>query len=112
MVIVNWHLFVICFLKFCYLFSMNIIKRFVDKKKHYATFCYMSTVIRISDSLAREAKIISAVEHRSLTAQIEYWATIGKAAEENPGLPLSFIKETFLALEEMKVKGKENYAFG
>lgn len=72
----------------------------------------MSTVIRISDSLAQEAKIKSNVEHRSVTAQIEYWASIGKAAEENPELPFSFIKESLLALEEMKSKGSEEYAFG
>jgi len=75
-------------------------------------FCYMSTVIRISDNLAKEAKIRSNVERRSLTAQIEYWAVIGKAVEENPDLPYSFIKEALLGLEEMKEKGREEYAFG
>lgn len=72
----------------------------------------MSTVIRISDSLAKEAKIRSSVEHRSLTAQVEHWAAIGKAAEENPELPFSFIKETLLALQEANEKGTEEYVFG
>jgi hypothetical protein len=72
----------------------------------------MSTVIRISSDLADEAKIRSNVERRSVTAQIEYWAGIGKAVEENPDLPYSFIKETLLSLEEMKAKGNEEYAFG
>ncbi|MCC5835213.1 MAG: ParD-like family protein [Opitutales bacterium] len=72
----------------------------------------MSTVIRISDDLAKDAKIRSNVERRSVTAQVEYWAVIGKAVEENPDLPYSFIKETLLGLEEMKAKGKEDYAFG
>ncbi|TVP82644.1 MAG: hypothetical protein EA353_00230 [Puniceicoccaceae bacterium] len=49
----------------------------------------MSTVIRISDQLAKEAKTKSKVEHRSMTSQLEYWATIGKAAEDNPDLPFS-----------------------
>lgn len=84
----------------------------IDKKKRRATFCYMSTVIRISSDLAREAKIRSNVERRSLTAQVEYWAVIGKAVEENPDLPYSFIKEVLLGIEEMKVKGKEDYVFG
>ena len=79
---------------------------------HYATICYMSTVIRISESLAKDAKIRSNVEHRSLTAQIEYWAVIGKAVEENPDLPYSFIKEILLGVEEMKQHGKEEYVFG
>jgi hypothetical protein len=47
-----------------------------------------------------------------MTSQLEYWATIGKAAEENPDLPFSFIKETLLAREEMKDKSKEEYTFG
>ncbi len=72
----------------------------------------MSTVIRISSDLAKEARVRSKVERRSLTAQVEYWAVIGKAVEENPDLPYSFIKETLLGLEEMKAKGKEDYAFG
>lgn len=72
----------------------------------------MSMVIRISDNLAKEAKIKSKVEHRSVTSQIEYWASIGKAAEENPDLPFNFIKETLLALEEAKEKGTEEYVFG
>ncbi|MEX2381396.1 MAG: hypothetical protein WD490_03355 [Opitutales bacterium] len=72
----------------------------------------MGTLIRISESLAQEAKIRSNVEHRSVTAQIEYWAVIGKAVEENPDLPFAFIKELLLGVEEMKVKGKEEYVFG
>jgi hypothetical protein len=77
-----------------------------------ATFSYMSALIRISSDLAKEAKIRSKVERRSVTAQVEYWAVIGKAVEENPDLPYSFIKETLLGLEELKAKGKEDYAFG
>jgi len=87
-------------------------KQTFDKKRQNATYCYMSTVIRISEKLASEAKIRSKVEHRSMTAQVEYWATIGKAAEENPDLPFSFIKDTLMALEEVKVKGTEEYVFG
>jgi len=72
----------------------------------------MSTVIRISDQLARDAKTRSKVEHRSMSSQLEYWAMIGKAAEENPDLPFSFIKETLMAIEEMKDAPKEEYTFG
>ena len=72
----------------------------------------MSNMIRISEGLAQEARIRSGMERRSMTAQIEYWATIGKAAEDNPGLPFSFIRESLLALEELKEKGKEEYVFG
>ena len=72
----------------------------------------MSRVIRISGNLAEQAKVRSSVENRSMTAQIEYWAKIGKIAEENPDLPFAFIKEILLGMEELKSEGKEEYVFG
>ena len=83
----------------------------LDRKKQIATLCYMSTVIRISKDLAQEAKTRSAVEKRSMTGQVEYWARIGRIAEENPDLPFSFIKELLIAREEAKLD-KEEYVFG
>ena len=71
----------------------------------------MSTVIRISEELAKEAKSRSIVEKRSLTGQVEYWARIGRIAEENPDLPYSFVRELLLAREESKYD-KEEYVFG
>lgn len=62
----------------------------------------MSVAIKLSDSLAQQAKLYAAVTHRSVPKQIEYWSQIGKLAEENPDLPFSFIQETLLALEESK----------
>jgi len=47
-----------------------------------------------------------------MTSQVEYWAKIGKAAEDNPDLPFIFIKETLLALEEMTDGSLEEYSFG
>ena len=52
----------------------------------------MGTALRISDKLVDEAKLQSKVENRSITGQIEYWAKIGKIAEENPNLPYSLLK--------------------
>jgi hypothetical protein len=71
----------------------------------------MSTVIRISSDLAAEARTRSSVDKRSLTGQVEYWARIGRVAEDNPELPFSFIKEILIAQEEAK-SGKEEYVFG
>ncbi|WFE68600.1 hypothetical protein P8S54_10385 [Thiomicrospira sp. R3] len=62
----------------------------------------MSVAIKLSDSLAQQAKLYAAVTHRSVPKQIEYWSQIGKLAEENPDLPFSFIQETLLSLEETK----------
>jgi len=72
----------------------------------------MSTVVRISNDLASEARLRSKVEHRSMASQLEYWARIGKAAEENPDLPFTFIKDTLIAIEEMKQAPQEEYTFG
>jgi len=58
-----------------------------------------------------EAKSRSKVEKRSLTGQVEYWARIGRIAEENPDLSYSFIRELLLAREEAKMD-KEEYVFG
>jgi len=83
----------------------------IDNLKQKATLSYMSTVIRISSDLAQEAKTRSSVEKRSLTSQVEYWARIGRIAEDNPELPYSFIKEILIAQGESKT-AKEEYVFG
>lgn len=61
----------------------------------------MSTAVRISNALIKEAKINSKVENRSVTGQIEYWAKIGKIAEENQDIPFSLIKEILFGLEQL-----------
>jgi len=72
----------------------------------------MSTAIRISEKLAEEAKKYSVVEHRSLTGQIEYWATLGKNMEENPDLTYNLIKEIIIGVEELERGHKTEYQFG
>ncbi len=72
----------------------------------------MSTAIRISDKLAAEARKYCAVEHRSITGQIEYWALLGKNMEENPDLTFDLIKELLIGLEELKQGEKTEYKFG
>ncbi len=58
--------------------------------------------IKLSDNLINEARKYGKVFHRSMPKQIEYWAMIGKIAEENPDMPYQFIKDTLLALDEAK----------
>ncbi|MFW0860124.1 MAG: TA system antitoxin ParD family protein [Dehalococcoidia bacterium] len=72
----------------------------------------MTTAIRVSEKLAREAKLFSAVDKRSLTGQIEHWARIGKCAEENPELTYSLIKEILIGLEELQQGESSEYTFG
>lgn len=69
----------------------------------------MSTVIEVSDDLASLARVRSEAEHRTMTSQIEYWAKIGRIAEDNPDLPYNFIKETLIGLKEIEEGLGEEY---
>jgi len=71
----------------------------------------MSTTIRISDDLINYAKMVSQVENRSLTGQIEYWAKIGRIAEENPDMTYLLIKEILRGQQEIESGKLSEYKF-
>lgn len=72
----------------------------------------MATALKLSDELVEIAKPHAAAMHRSIPKQIEHWARLGKAVEDNPDLPVQFIKDTLLAVEEVKVGQFSEYKFG
>jgi len=72
----------------------------------------MATAVRISETLVREAKLMSSVDNRSVTGQIEHWAKIGKCAEENPSLTYNLIKEILIGIEELNQGESTEYQFG
>ncbi|MDA3790598.1 MAG: hypothetical protein PF503_19155 [Desulfobacula sp.] len=72
----------------------------------------MTTAVRIADDLAKEARIFSKIDKRSLTGQIEHWANIGKCAEENPDLTYSMIKDILIGLAELEQGESSEYEFG
>ncbi len=72
----------------------------------------MSIAIKLSDTLVGDAKLYAKVEHRTPPKQIEHWARLGKVAEENPDLPLGFIREVMLSHEEAEQGDLEPYPFG
>ena len=72
----------------------------------------MATAVRISENLLNDARKYSKIDHRSLTGQIEHWASIGKCAEQNPDLTYDLIKEIFLGLHELDQGEKTEYSFG
>ncbi len=72
----------------------------------------MTTAVRVSDKLVREAKIYSKIDKRSVTGQIEHWAIIGKCAEENPELTYSLIKEILVGIAELEHGEASEYKFG
>lgn len=71
----------------------------------------MPSAVRISNKLFSHAKKISKIEKRSVTGQIEYWASIGKIAEENPDMPYTLIKEILLGISEIEDEQVSEYRF-
>lgn len=59
-----------------------------------------STSIRINQDLYEQAKQDAMIEHRTIAGQIEFWARVGRAALDNPDLPVSFIAESLASLGE------------
>ena len=72
----------------------------------------MATAIKLSDELIKDAAINGKAQHRSTPKQIEYWARLGKIAEENPDLPLGFIKGIVIGKEEINAGDVSEYEFG
>lgn len=59
-----------------------------------------STSIRINQKLYDQARNEALTEHRTIAGQVEYWAKIGRAALDNPDLPVSFIAESLASMGE------------
>lgn len=59
-----------------------------------------STSIRINQELYEQARQDAAIEHRSIAGQIEFWARVGRAALDNPDLPVTFIAESLASMSE------------
>lgn len=60
----------------------------------------MSMPVRIDDELYEQAKIASKDECRTISGQLEFWAKLGKAALDNPDLPIEFVRELLIARTE------------
>ena len=60
----------------------------------------MSMPVRIDDKLYQQAKSASKGECRTIAGQLEFWAKVGKAALDNPDLPIEFVRELMIARME------------
>ncbi|MFM2024539.1 MAG: hypothetical protein RLZZ56_552 [Actinomycetota bacterium] len=61
----------------------------------------MATVsVRLNEELVNEARAAAAAEQRTLQAQLEFWAKVGRTAIENPDLPGDFIADLLIAMAE------------
>ena len=63
-----------------------------------------STSIRIDQTLYDQARDEAVAEHRTIAGQVEYWAKVGRAALDNPDLPVSFIAESLGSMAEPREK--------
>ena len=72
----------------------------------------MPTAIQLSEQLIEEAKSYAKAMSRSVAEQIEYWARLGKVAEENPDLPIPMLQDMLVSMEEVKAGNLSAYQFG
>ncbi len=59
-----------------------------------------STSVPIDLTLYQQAEHDAQLSHRTVAQQIEFWARVGRAALENPDLPVTFIAESLLGMAE------------
>ena len=71
----------------------------------------MTATIRIHDDLYNQARTTAKLEHRSINGQIEYWTRLGRVCEENPDLPLQFIKQALKGLEDIRNHNFSEFKF-
>ncbi len=60
----------------------------------------MSMPVRIDPDLYARAKKEATLEHRTIAGQIEFWAQVGRAAIDNPDLPVEIIVNLLSAKSE------------
>ena len=56
--------------------------------------------VRIDETLVKAARVAAKTEFRTVQGQVEYWAKVGRAALDNPDLPVSFVAESLMSLAE------------
>ncbi len=62
----------------------------------------MGVAIRIDETIYNEAKKVARSEFRTIPNQIEFWASLGKCALDNPDLPIQFIIDILTAKRQDK----------
>ena len=60
----------------------------------------MGMPVRIDNHLYEQAKSEAKDEHSTIAGQIEFWATVGRAAIDNPELPIDFVVQVLGSMKE------------
>ncbi len=72
----------------------------------------MAKSIKLSEELVAVATAYAKIQHRTPPKQIEYWARIGKIAEENPDLTMGFVNDILVGMMEAEQGEVSEYQFG
>ena len=59
----------------------------------------MSSPVRISDEEMAEVRRAAQLNQRSISAQVEYWVKLGRAAERSPGMTMSRVEAALRGLQ-------------
>jgi hypothetical protein len=62
----------------------------------------MTTAVRLPPEVLEDARKNAQLSCRTIPKQIEYWYRLGKLADENPDLPMGFIKGAMEGRLEME----------
>ena len=70
------------------------------------------TTLRLEDTVRKRVQARALANRRSLSDQMKYYLFLGMVAEDNPDLPLLFIKDLLEAKEEALVGLAVPYRLG
>ncbi len=68
--------------------------------------------LRLPEDIEKKLKLKAQMEHRSVSEQIKKYLFDAILVEDNPDLPLSFIKQTLEAKAEIEAGLGQEYKFG
>lgn len=71
-----------------------------------------ATAIKIDSAILNQAKAYGEAQSRSATKQVEYWARIGKIAQDNPDLNFEDISDILNGMAQVKAGMTTAYKFG
>lgn len=70
------------------------------------------TTLRLEDTVRKRVQARARANRRSFSEQMKYYVFLGMVAEENPDLPLMFIKDLLEAKEEARAGLAVPYQWG
>ena len=63
----------------------------------------MGMPVRIDDLLYEQAKNEAKTEHRTKAGQIEFWASVGRSAIDNPELSVEFVVQVLGSMKDLQI---------